>query len=60
MLDKVKLYRVTGDKAEMDSVDARRAVKEHPNEWSYQPWTKDQQQDALEKALQADIDALDA
>lgn len=60
MLDQVKLYRVTGDEAEMDAIDARRAVKEHPSEWSYQPWTKDQQQDALEKSLQAEINALDA
>ena len=60
MLEKVKIYRITGDEAEMFSIDARRAVKEHPDEWSYQPWTKEQQQDAFEKALQADIDALDA
>ncbi|NRF12284.1 hypothetical protein [Agrobacterium pusense] len=59
MLTNVKIYRVNGDEAEMPSIDARRAVKEHPSEWSYEPWTREQQQEALEKSLQADIDALD-
>lgn len=57
MLGLVKVYRVTGDEAEMCSVDARRAVKEHPGEWSYQPWSKEQNQVAMVKLLREELEA---
>ena len=60
MLTKVKIYRVNGEEVELPSLDAREAVTNHPDEWSLTPWTKMQRQAALERALQADIDAIDA
>ncbi|MCA2374795.1 hypothetical protein ATU3B_24520 [Agrobacterium genomosp. 3 str. CIP 111-78] len=60
MLTKVKIYRVNGEEYEMSALDAREAVTNHPDEYSLAPWTKMQKQAALEKALKADIDAIDA
>ena len=60
MLTKVKIYRVNGEEYEMSALDAREAVTNHPDEYSLTPWTKMQRQAALERELQADIDALDA
>ncbi|AYM62917.1 hypothetical protein G6L68_10210 [Agrobacterium fabrum] len=60
MLTKVKIYRVNGEEYEVSPLDAREAVTNHPNEYSLTPWTKMQKQAALEKALKADIDAIDA
>ena len=56
MLNLVKIYRVTGDEAEMHSVDAKRAVSEHPNEWSYQPWSKEENQAAIARMLKEQLD----
>ncbi|MRH96242.1 hypothetical protein [Agrobacterium tumefaciens] len=60
MLTKVKIYRITGDEIEVASFDAHEAVSNHPDEWALTPWTQMQRQAALEKALKADIDAIDA
>lgn len=60
MLTNVKIYRVNGEEIELPSLDAREAVTNHPDEWALTPWTKLQMQAALEKALKADIDAIDA
>lgn len=60
MLTNVKIYHVNGDKVELPSLDAREAVTNHPDEWALAPWTKMQRQAALEKALKADIEAIDA
>ncbi|NHT75930.1 hypothetical protein G8E10_09590 [Rhizobiaceae bacterium CRRU44] len=38
MPDKMTLHYKTGATAEMDSVDARRALVEHPSEWSASPF----------------------
>ena len=60
MLTNVKIYRVNGEEYEVAALDAREAVTNHPDEYSLTPWTKLQKQAALEKALKADIDAIDA
>lgn len=57
MLEMVKIYRVTGDEAEMHGIDAKRAVKEHPNEWSYQPWSKEENQAAMARILREELEA---
>lgn len=33
MPEKMTIYRVGGERAEMDAVDARRTLQTHPNEW---------------------------
>lgn len=60
MLTKVKIYRVNGEEIELPSLDAREAVTNHPDEWALVPWTQMKRQTALERELQADIDAIDA
>lgn len=50
MPTKVKIHRITGETAEMDAIDARQAVRSHPNEWATEPFSTEQQQKA-EKAL---------
>ncbi|KVK43563.1 hypothetical protein L901_26345 [Agrobacterium sp. D14] len=60
MFTKVKIYRVNGEEIELPPVDAREAITNHPDEWPLTQWTKMQRQAALEKALKADIDAIDA
>jgi hypothetical protein len=37
---KTKIYRKNGEVAEMDAVDARRAVQSHPDDWANSPWPK--------------------
>jgi len=41
MPEQVTLHHKDGSKAKMDSVDARRALQEHPEEWSTSPFAKD-------------------
>lgn len=41
MPETVKIYRNDGTSAELESVDARRAVLEHPSEWSASPFSDD-------------------
>lgn len=50
------IYRVTGDEAVMDAIDARHAVRNHPDEWSYDPFTPEQQQEALRKVIGQSLD----
>lgn len=53
MPDKVKLHYKDGTTAEMDSVDARRALRDHPSEWSSEPFPSDVRKSEAEKARQA-------
>jgi hypothetical protein len=41
MPDKMTLHYKTGSTAEMDSVDARRALVDHPSEWSAAPFPEE-------------------
>ncbi|WP_187182217.1 hypothetical protein [Rhizobium sp. WL3] len=50
MPTKVKIYRVTGDSAEMYAGDAREAVRNHPNEWAFEPFSAEQTEKA-QKAI---------
>lgn len=40
MPEKTKIYRKNGETAEMDAVDARRAVQTHPDDWALTAWPK--------------------
>ena len=42
MVEKRTIYHRNGDYATLPSVDCNDAVHNHPDEWSYQPWTDDQ------------------
>ncbi len=42
MLNKVTIYRINGDTAEVSFCDAREAVQNHPSEWSYEPFAPTQ------------------
>lgn len=52
MLEKVTIYHVNGDVAQVVNVDANEAVRNHPQEWSKQPWTAAQRK-AVEDAAKA-------
>lgn len=41
MPEKVTLHYKDGTTADMDSIDARRALRDHPSEWSAAPFPKD-------------------
>ncbi len=53
MPDKVTIHRVNGETAEMYAIDARQAVRDHPSEWSYTPFSDERQ-----KAAQADASII--
>lgn len=57
MPDQVKIYHKDGTSAEMDSVDARRALQEHPSEWSTTPPAKDTAKKEEKAAAAADAQA---
>lgn len=63
MADKVKIHNIDGSVHELASIDARDAVRRHPNEWSTQPFPKEDpaaQQKAADEAsdkAKADVDA---
>lgn len=42
-----KIHRVNGEEAWQDAIDARRTVRNHPDEWSFTPFSAAQQQEAL-------------
>ncbi|WP_412063755.1 hypothetical protein [Rhizobium sp. SYY.PMSO] len=46
MPDKVTIHRVNGESATMYAIDARQAVRDHPKEWSYTPFSDEQQKAA--------------
>lgn len=50
MADKVKIHNVDGSIHELSSIDARDAVKRHPNEWSTQPFAQEVVTTAQQKA----------
>lgn len=62
MADKVEIHNVDGSVHELSSIDARDAVKRHPKEWSTQPFAKEvdtaaQQKAADDAAAKAKADA---
>lgn len=59
MPETVTLYYKDGTKSEMDSIDARRVLHDHPSEWSAAPFPADYVKEQAEKvrAEQADKDA---
>ena len=59
MPEKTTLYYKDNTTAEMDSVDARRALRDHPSEWSGAPFPEDYAKAEAEK-VKADRDQTDA
>lgn len=57
MPETVKLHRNDGTTAEMESVDARRALLEHPSEWSASPFPDSVVKAAKDKTVDADAQA---
>jgi hypothetical protein len=57
MPETVKIYRNDGTSAELDSVDARRAVLEHPSEWSASPFSDDIVRATKAKSVDPDAQA---
>lgn len=53
MPDKVTLHYKDGTTAELDSVDARRALRDHPSEWSTTPFPEDVRNSEADKTRQA-------
>lgn len=45
-----KIHRINGESVWQDAVDARHTVRNHPEEWSFTPFSADDQ-----KAAQKDI-----
>ncbi|NTF62087.1 hypothetical protein G6L91_11475 [Agrobacterium rhizogenes] len=43
MPTKVTVYRCNGETADLDSSDARTAVRNHPDEWSFTLFSAEQQ-----------------
>lgn len=60
MADKVKIYNVDGSDHELSSIDARDAVKRHPKEWSMQPFAKEVDTTAQQKAADEAADKAKA
>lgn len=50
MADKVEIHNVDGSVHELSSIDSRDAVKRHPKEWSTQPFAKEADMAAQQKA----------
>lgn len=38
MVTMLEIHRVSGERATLPAIDAKRAVREHPQEWSREPW----------------------
>lgn len=53
MPDKMKLHFKDGSTTEMDAIDARRVLRDHPTEWSASAFPAD-----VQKAAQEDAEAL--
>ena len=39
MLNRTTIYRINGDTADISFCDAREAVQNHPDEWSFEPFS---------------------
>jgi hypothetical protein len=50
---KLKIFRINGETAEIDAVDARSACDRHPDEWSLRPWSSAE----IETAKKAEAEA---
>lgn len=44
MPEKMTIYRKNGETATMDSIDARRTVQAHGDDWATKPWPKQAEQ----------------
>lgn len=53
MPDKVTLHYKDGTTAELDTIDARRTLRDHPSEWSTEPFPADVRKAEAEKTEQA-------
>jgi len=40
MVERVKIYHISGQAAEMDAFDAREALQQHADEWAQEPWAE--------------------
>lgn len=49
-------YHKTDGPVEMYTINAREAVTNHPDEWSFQPWTKRQASDEVERLPKEDVE----
>ncbi|TDX88467.1 hypothetical protein EDE05_102444 [Neorhizobium sp. R1-B] len=54
----IKVHRINGESAWQASVDARQTVREHPDEWSFTPFSAAEQR-AAQRDIPADPALLD-
>lgn len=52
MPEKMKLHHIDGSTADIDAIDARRVLRDHPSEWARTPFPED-----VQKQAQADAKA---
>jgi|GEM_PF-2996544 len=50
MPEKMKLHHIDGSTADIDAIDARRTLRDHPSEWSTTPFPDEVQKKAQEAA----------
>ena len=50
MPEKMKLHHIDGSTADIDAIDARRVLREHPSEWATSAFPADVQKKAQEAA----------
>lgn len=58
MPEKMKLHHIDGSTADIDAIDARRTLRDHPSEWSTSPFPADVQEKAREAAKEKRLTIL--
>ena len=58
MPEKMKLHHIEGSTAEIDAIDARRTLRDHPSEWATSPFPAEVQKKAQEAAKEKRVAIL--
>jgi hypothetical protein len=58
MPEKMKLHHIDGSTADIDAIDARRTLRDHPSEWSTSPFPAEVQEKAREAAKERRLTVL--
>ncbi|MBN9155812.1 hypothetical protein [Microbacterium sp.] len=58
MPQKIKLHHIDGSTAEIDAIDARRVLRDHPSEWAETAFPADVQKKAQDAAKQKRVEIL--
>lgn len=58
MPEKMKLHHIDGSTAEIDAIDARRTLRDHPSEWATSAFPADVQKKAQEAAKEKRVAIL--